>query len=449
MTAVTGRPGAGAPAARTGHLTRITLSGARRRADLVLPSDEPLGLLVPDLVAMVGGRSGGDPGGYQLTTVDGTALDVAATLRECGVVDGTMVRLDPITDAPPAPILHDVADHVSDDVDGLRGRWDSTSLRWTATAAAVAGAVVAAWIVGPVIGPVVAAVAAAAAAAAGAVLAWWGSRRIGVAVLLGGAGIALVAVPSATASWPLRAMLAALVVALVVGLLGAATGQVRAGLMGGGTLLVQLALWWLFGVAGLPAVQAAAVLAVLAVGVLGLLPRLAVTASGLAGLDDRQVADEPVTRVAAAAAVGAAHRGLALACVATAASGGVAGWLLAVSGSGWSTALAFLVGAALLLRLRAFPLTVEVVALVAAALAVGVGLLLHWMQVDTDLPWAGAAVALAVSGVALLALTLRPQPHVRARARQLADRVEGIVVVVSVPVAVGVFGVYERLLETF
>ena len=449
MTAVTGRPGADAPAARTGHLTRITLSGARRRADLVLPSDEPLGLLVPDLVAMVGGRSGGDPGGYQLTTVDGTALDVAATLRQCGVVDGTMVRLDPITDAPPAPILHDVADHVSDDVDGLRGRWDATSLRWTATAAAVAGAVVAAWIVGPVIGPVVTAAAAVAAAAAGTALAWWGSRRVGVAVLLGGAGIALVAVPSATALWPLRAMLAALVVALVVGLLGAATGQVRTGLMGGGTLLVQLALWWAFGVAGLPAVQGAAVLAVLAVGVLGLLPSLAVTASGLAGLDDRQVADEPVTRVAAAAAVCAAHHGLALACVATAVSGGVAGWVLAVSGSGWSTVLAFLVGAALLLRLRAFPLTVEVVALVAAALAVGAGLLLHWMEADADLPWAGAAVALAVSAVALLALTLRPQPHVRARARQLADRVEGIVIVVSVPVAVGVFGVYERLLETF
>lgn len=179
---------------------------------------------------------------------------------------------------------------------------------------------------------------------------------------------------------------------------------------------------------------------------LGLLPSLAVTASGLAGLDDRQVADEPVTRVAAATAVCAAHHGLALACVATAVSGGVAGWVLAVSGSGWSTVLAFLVGAALLLRLRAFPLTVEVVALVAAALAVGAGLLLHWMEADADLPWAGAAVALAVSAVAL---TLRPQPHVRARARQLADRVEGIVIVVSVPVAVGVFGVYERLLETF
>jgi hypothetical protein len=43
----------------------------------------------------------------------------------------------------------------------------------------------------------------------------------------------------------------------------------------------------------------------------------------------------------------------------------------------------------------------------------------------------------------------RPRPHVRARARQLADRLEGLVVVAAVPVAVGVFGVYERLLDTF
>lgn len=190
-------------------------------------------------------------------------------------------------------------------------------------------------------------------------------------------------------------------------------------------------------------------LAVVAIGLLGLLPRFAVTVSGLAGLDDRQSADEQVTRVAADSAVDAAHRGLALACVVTAASAGLAGAVLAGAGGVWAIALACLTATAVLLRMRAYPLTVEVVALLAAALGTGYALLRQWVTVDPRGWWGAALVALAVTGVALVLLTLTPRPHVRARARQLVDRLEGIAVVAAVPVAVGVFGVYERLLATF
>ena len=37
----------------------------------------------------------------------------------------------------------------------------------------------------------------------------------------------------------------------------------------------------------------------------------------------------------------------------------------------------------------------------------------------------------------------------QARARQIADRVEGIAVIAMVPVAVGVFGLYSQLLNSF
>jgi type VII secretion integral membrane protein EccD len=441
-------PQAGRP--RTARLTRLTVSGSLRRADLVLPSDEPVGLLVPDLVAMVGGSGRhGEPGGYQLTTVDGAAVDLSASLRDAGVPDGALLRLDPVTESPPAPILHDVADHVSDDLDRLGGRWDAAALRWTCTAVVVLGALVAALLAAPATGPVALAGGTALLLVLGVVLALAGQRPAGVALLLAAGAVAAVAVPMTTPLVPLHYMGWVLVVALLVVVVAAVTGQRRAGLVGGGALLAQLGLWWAFGALGMPVGQASAVLAVVAIGVLGLLPRLAVLASGLAGLDDRQAADEPVTRVAAAAAVHAAHRGLAIACVSTAASAAVAGWILAASGSGWTVALAGLTAAAVLIRLRAYPLTVEVVALVVAALLVGVGLVLGWTAAAPQQWWAGALAAVAVAALAVVLLSHRPRPHVRARARQLADRLEGLVVVAAVPVAVGVFGVYERLLDTF
>jgi hypothetical protein len=107
------------------------------------------------------------------------------------------------------------------------------------------------------------------------------------------------------------------------------------------------------------------------------------------------------------------------------------------------------VGATLLLRTRAFPLVVEVVALVAAGLVVTWQLLLSWYRAEPGQWWGPVAVALGVAALALVVLAYQPPSHVRARLRQNADRFEALAVVALVPVAVGVFGVYPRLLETF
>jgi type VII secretion integral membrane protein EccD len=442
-----------------GRLTRITVSGALRRADLVLPSDEPVGLLVPDLVAMVGVHAVDGPGGYQLATADGTVLDPAASLHEAGVPDGAMIRLDTVAEAPPVPILHDVTDHVSDDADTKWGRWDPTALRWTATALVVVGAVAAAVLVSAVarggllaVGGIV--VVAGAAMAAGAAhddrlatpTRW---RAAGVATALAGTGVALVGCTLAVDAAAVRLALGAGVVAVALAVVGVVTGNSRAALLGAGMLGGHLALWWALYIAVLPTVRIAAIVAVVATGLLGLLPRVAIATSGLAALDDRQAVDEPVTRLAAQAAVDAAHRGLALATIATAASAALAGWLLAASSNSWAQTLCGILAVTLLLRLRAFPLTVEVVVLLGAALTAIAGLLRLWHRLYPGQWWAVAATALAGSGVAFVLLAYRPRPHVRARARQLADRLEALAVVGSVPVAVGVFGVYARLLDTF
>ncbi|MGH4016950.1 MAG: EsaB/YukD family protein, partial [Pseudonocardiaceae bacterium] len=71
-----------APRTRTtGRLTRVTLVGPRRRADLVLPSDEPVGMLLPEIVTLVGLGPAGDPRGYQVSRLDGRVLEPTATLR--------------------------------------------------------------------------------------------------------------------------------------------------------------------------------------------------------------------------------------------------------------------------------------------------------------------------------------------------------------------------------
>ncbi len=115
----------------------------------------------------------------------------------------------------------------------------------------------------------------------------------------------------------------------------------------------------------------------------------------------------------------------------------------------WSLVLAALVAVALILRIRAFPLAVEVVALVAGALAVAVGLLARWVREVPGTWWGAVVAALGVGAVALVILAYRPPPHILARSRQYADRVEALAVMALVPVAVGVFGFYSRLLDTF
>src|SRR5262245_41285797 len=86
-------PPARAPA--TGRLPRVTLVGPRRRADLVLPSDEPIGMLLPEIVTMVGLGPAGDPRGYQVSTLDGQVLEPIVNLRAAGVADGAVLRVDP------------------------------------------------------------------------------------------------------------------------------------------------------------------------------------------------------------------------------------------------------------------------------------------------------------------------------------------------------------------
>ncbi|MET9868715.1 EsaB/YukD family protein, partial [Streptomyces sp. NPDC006386] len=126
------------------QLSRVTLIGERRRADLVLPSDTPIGQLLPDILQLLDDRAATRPTTRQLITSDGSALPHDATLASAEVPDGAVLRLVRAHAAPPAPVVHDVTDQVADDLDLRTWRWRPAARRVSAGVATVVFAVAAA-----------------------------------------------------------------------------------------------------------------------------------------------------------------------------------------------------------------------------------------------------------------------------------------------------------------
>ncbi|GAA3825202.1 hypothetical protein GCM10022403_068260 [Streptomyces coacervatus] len=237
-------------------------------------------------------------------------------------------------------------------------------------------------------------------------------------------------------------------------LLGLFTRLGRAGLVGAGTVAVTVLGW-----EGVVAVQSGAgtagqqarvgaVLAVVSVVALGVLPRLALTASGLSGLDDRRAGGVSVSRYQVSAALAAAHRGLVLATVAIAVSATSAGvWALRAP-TVWTVLLAFVTAVVVALRARAFPLVAEVVVLLVGAALLAVRLLAVWVERSGG-PGPALIVLVALAVVPLAALVVQPPEQVRVRLRRAGDLLESAGVIALLPLLIGVFGVYGRLLGTF
>ncbi|MGW4020918.1 type VII secretion integral membrane protein EccD [Streptomyces sp. NPDC005009] len=444
-------------------LSRVTLVGERRRVDLVLPAREPVGLLLPEIMRLLDDRVEGRPASRHLVTVDGSALDHDSTLETAGIRDGAVLRLVRAEDAPPAPVVHDVTDEVAEDLGHRAWVWGPAARRVTAGAASVGWMVVAALFARAqydrtvVAGALLAA--AGLAAVTGAVLGRL--RRHGpAATLLCGAGAlgvpgvwSLVDVVGGSSAGALRLAGVAAVSVLVLALLGLFTPLGRGGVVGAGAVAVTAVGWEAVVAvqsgAGTAEQQArvGAVLGVVCVVVLGMLPRLALMASGLSGLDDRRARGISVSRHQVSAALAASHRGLVLATVTVAGSAAVAAVLALRDPSVWTVPLAAVVAVVLALRARAFPLVAEVVVLLAAAAGVAVRLLTVWAERSSAAAAPAVLVVLAV--LPLLVLAVQPAEHVRVRLRRAGDLLESVGVIALLPLLVGVFGVYGRLLDTF
>ncbi|WP_030624984.1 type VII secretion integral membrane protein EccD [Streptomyces sclerotialus] len=440
------------------QLSRVTLVGERRRADIVLPSDTPIGQLLPDILQLLDDRAASRPMTRQLITSDGSALPHDSTLSSAEVADGAVLRLVRAHSAPPAPVVHDVTDLVADDLDLQAWRWRPAARRISAGVATVAFALTAAVLARrefaldslvPVLAVITLVL-----LAAGALVAKIGAGNRGLATALllasGGLGILTAWTAADAYGWSGTARLAAVAGALVVMLvlLGYFSPLGRGGLIGAGATAGIGVVWEVVAALQSDPARLGAVLAVFSVILLGLLPRLALMASGLTALDDRRSGGTSVSRHQVGNALAATHRGLALATIVTAASAAAGSWLLTqAEPTVWTVTLPALVALVLLSRARAFPLVAEVVALFAAAAVLVVRLVMVWME------HAGGAGPLMVLGAAavlpLLVLAVRPPEHVQVRLRRIADLVESIGVVGLFPLAVGAFGVYGQLLDKF
>ncbi|MEV0601250.1 type VII secretion integral membrane protein EccD [Streptomyces sp. NPDC050315] len=441
------------------QLSRVTLVGERRRADIVLPSDTPIGQLLPDILQLLDDRAASRPMTRQLITSDGSALPHDSTLSSAEVADGAVLRLVRAHSAPPAPVVHDVTDLVADDLDLQAWRWRPAARRVSAGVATVAFALVAALLarrefaLDALVGVLVAVTLLLLAAGALVAKIGQGNRGLATALLLasGGLGVLTAWTAADAYDWSGTTRLAAVGGALVVtlALLGYFSPLGRGGLIGAGATAGIAVVWEAVAALQDDPVRLGAVMAVCSVILLGLLPRLALMASGLTALDDRRSGGTSVSRHQVGNALAATHRGLALATIVTAASATAGGWLLttAATPTVWTVTLPALVALVLLSRARAFPLVAEVVALFAAAAVLVVRLVVVWLDHAGS---AGPFVVLCAAAVLpLLVLAVQPPEHVQVRLRRVADLVESIGVIGLFPLAVGAFGVYGQLLNKF
>ncbi|WP_245239422.1 type VII secretion integral membrane protein EccD [Streptomyces sp. MZ04] len=442
-------------------MSRVTLVGERRRVDLVLPSQEPVGLLLPEVLRLLGDQAGARPMLRHLVTADGSALAHDSTLESAGIADGAVLRLVRAEDAPSAPVVHDVTDEAADDLDVRAWRWGSAARRVVAGLATVLWALVAgvlargAFAVEDVGNALVGV--AVLACVAGIVLGRMKQRGLSATLIVTAGSLgALGAWTLADAhGWSGAVRLAgvALAAMLVLLFLGWFSPLGRGGLIGAAAMLGCLVLWEasvaLQDGARTATEQArmGSLLVLVSVVVLGVLPRLALMASGLSGLDDRRSGGASVSRYRVGTALSATHRGLAIATVVLAVSAAAAGVMVLKAPTVWTVLLAVVTAVVLALRARAFPLVAEVVALFAAAAVVVVALVGVWLERSVG---GGPLALLAGLAVApLVVLAVQPAEHVRVRLRRFGDVLESVGVIALLPLVIGVFGVYGRLLDTF
>lgn len=436
----------------------MTLVGERRRADIVLPSDTPIGQLLPDILQLLDDRAASRPMTRQLITSDGAVLPHESTLSSAEVADGAVLRLVRAHAAPPAPVVHDVTDEVADDLDLRAWRWRPATRRVSAGVATVVFTVIAAVLARAEFSLASVAttliVATLLLAAAGALVAKLGAgnRGLATALLLTSGVLGLLAAWTAADAhaWSGQVRTAAVGGALVLTqlLLGFFAPLGRGGLIGAAATAAYTLIWEVAAAVQDDPARLGAVMAVLSVVLLGMLPRLALMASGLTGLDDRRSGGASVSRHQVAGALAATHRGLALATIVTALSATAAGFLLtSAPPTVWTVLLTALTAVVLLSRARAFPLVAEVVALFVAAGFLVVRLVMLWMANAEGI--GPLAVLCAAAVLPLLVLAVQPPEHVVVRLRRMADLIESIGVIGLFPLAVGAFGVYGQLLNKF
>ncbi|MFG1909940.1 EsaB/YukD family protein [Kribbella sp. NPDC048928] len=436
--------------------SRVTVIGRRRRLDAVLPADEPLGVLLPDLLRMLDEPLQEMPQRRFLTTADGTLVPPEGTLAGSMVLDGAVLRLAAEGELPPPPTVYDVTEEAVADLKRRGTAFQPQHRRILAGTGLVFS----------VIAGAISVLVAAPEAFTAAVLLVLAAIGAFVGIALGRAGNKLMSFPLVTiatvmlalavgfwaldSGWRLGLVLTVGALCLAFGpLLYAAAGVAAGGVVAGAAALVFVAVWMIGVGTGLATAGVGALAALIAVLLLGLLPRMALALSGLSNLDDQRAAGQEILRDGVQNALNAAHLGLALATVPLAVSSAAAGIVLLRDGSPWAVALALLLSFLLASRSRMYPLVSEVAVLFAAAFVIVSGCVLIAAVTGRGGAFIALGLLVLVAMFCASGLGLTPAEHVRARLTQVLDYIEVIAIIATVPAALGVFGVYTSLLHRF
>lgn len=438
--------------------TRVTILGETRHVDLLVPADRPVGGLIPQLLELMGDKPRDEVARKVLSTTDGQLLPESRTLDECGILDGAVLDFVNDVEAPPAPVIYDVADTVVADTDNMPGRWspDASSLigGLFATFAISVGAhqllqplttsapEVSWWV----------------AVTGGLVLGFIGSivgrilhSTTGAIVLGAGTLIALDGCFIWPVAGPSRGLLCAVV--LTLGLLGwaAFSQQPRARLIAAASLAIITTLWSAAIFVFADTVGASVVAGIASVALLGALPQIALNTSGLATLDDRRAGGKAIGRASVTSAIASAHAGLSLSTFIVASSIAIAlcGITSEADGLVWSAPLAAVLVGATALRARAFPLIRDRSSLYLAA-TIGLITLANLLAEEPTSRGAMVGSGLVVVGAALaVGAVARPAAHTEASLRVTGNRLETLCILASIPLAMGFFGIFASLSTTF
>ena len=296
--------------------TRVTVQGTLNRAEVVLPSDEPLVAMLPDLLELLD-EPAGAARPLTLVTVLGEQLNASLSLTEQGVRQGSIVRLVRVDEAPPPPEVADITQLAGESVTVRNDRWRRP---WAVLVAAVAAVVVGRLVGAQLLAagaerdPLLAA--AAVLAAVAIVLARRGGQGAGIVTTALAVGVIGAPVETLVLGQPFGAAWGAWLGAsgAMVALVAQLGHRDRGLALGAGSAAALVGLWAALGLAGLAPLVSAAIVAPAGALGLGLLPGLAMTGSGLTGLGDRVTGGDGVHRAHAADAVAATHRGLNGAC---------------------------------------------------------------------------------------------------------------------------------------
>ena len=435
----------------------VTVVGPRAIADLTLPANVPLMVVMPEIIAMLTHPEPGlQPPSWTLTRPIGTPLNLYGTVADNLLGEGDVLTLTDTSKGLRPPVVRDVVEIVADAADAAR-RWTPAATRVTAAAVVPAAAAVVTALLGATAAPrpaaaVLGAAALGLVAVLRAVKGRWEPRpafllATAVVILGAGTGWQLARLLPATggdrwqpAGWMLVCTAAGAVVATVAaywavqtsGFVVAATAFAAAVAGACGA-----ALW-----AGAAPGAVAAVAGYVVILSFGALPTLATALGrvlGIAGAAGAQDAASVRARVTSARGYLTALAGTG-AVLATAAA-----TVLAGTGGGWAITLALLFTAAQLLVARSFSATAQVLVVVVAGFA---GLLSTAVIVAVTYTVDPIVVAAPVlTGVAVcLAITLlRLSPESQTQVKRWLGRLELAVLFVCPIAILGVLGVYQLI----